>query len=128
VKTVRIAFLLLLAVLLPVRGAVAAAMLCPAGSAGPQNELHVQDHSSGHDTVTHHHHAGSEQAHDPGGHHGAGADKCNVCSAFCSLTPLVGPPPLLAEPMGFTLIKFSDHSAPPSDFFSDGQERPPRTI
>ncbi|WP_077036323.1 hypothetical protein [Pelomonas sp. KK5] len=112
-KTLRICFLLLLAVLLPLRGAVAAAMLCPVGSAGMQSELRVAPEHAGH---------------DHGSHHESASDKCNMCSAFCSITPLVGPTITLPEPIEPAVLEFPELSAPPPDFFSDGQERPPRSF
>ena len=135
VKAVRIWFLLLLAVLLPVRGAVAAAMLCPVGSTGVQTELREHDHPMGHEVMDHslahehgasHDHASAGHADD--GHDNAAFDKCNVCSAYCSLTPLVSTEPTLLEPSDLAAVKFSDHFAPPPSFISEGQERPPRTI
>lgn len=129
--------------LLPVRGAVAAAMLCPVGGSGVQSELRLQDHPIGHPSVDRamaHDHGGSRDGshghasggHDHGGDHDAqhqsGQDRCNMCSSYCSLTPLVSSAPTLPEPLGLAAIKFSDLTAPPPDFFSDGQERPPRTI
>jgi len=132
VKIVRLWFLLLLAVLLPIRGAVAAAMLCPVGGAGMQVELraagpgahHEMDGSHDHHEAADPAHAGSEHrdGHDPGV-----ADKCNMCSAFCSLTPLLSEPPRLPEPMALPSVKFPDLSTPAPSFVSDGQERPPRT-
>jgi hypothetical protein len=128
--------LLLLAVLLPVRGALAAAMLCPVAEAGMQAELHAQvvpamhedmDHAmahSGHGEV--HDHAAPSHHHD--GHDHGAADKCNMCSAFCSLTPLVSGPPTLPEPPALSDVKFPHLSIPAPSFISDGQERPPRTI
>lgn len=119
-KAVRLCFLLLLAVVLPIRGAVAAAMLCEVGGSGTQSEVRMADnHAMGHD------HAG----HDHGGdaHHASGVDKCNMCSAFCSITPLPSDVPTLAEPLDLAAVESSDHAAPPPEFFSGGQERPPRT-
>ncbi|GAA0739533.1 hypothetical protein LRH25_30855 [Ideonella azotifigens] len=137
VKTVRLCFLLLLAVLLPLRGAVAAAMLCSAGDAGSHNELRMAEGSSEANAgMAHHvvHEAGpsdaradAEHAHGEQRHHHAGSDKCNMCSACCSLTPLVSAVPVLAEPLGFTAVRFASYTAPLPSFFSGGQERPPRT-
>ena len=136
VKAVRIWFLLLLAVLLPVRGAVAAAMLCPVGSTGMQNELRVHDHPMGHEAMDHvdgsctmlppHDHASA--GHSDDGHDHAASDKCNTCSAYCSLTPLLSSDSTFLEPPDLAAVKFADQSAPPPSFVSDGQERPPRTI
>ena len=135
VKAVRIWFLLLLAVLLPVRGAVAAAMLCPVGSTGIQNELRVHGHPMGHEAMDHsmsqrhaapHDHASA--GHSDDGHDHAASDKCNACSAYCSLTPLLSSDSTFLEPPDLAAVKFADQSAPPPSFVSDGQERPPRTI
>jgi hypothetical protein len=143
VKSWRIWLVLLLAVLLPVRGAVAAAMLCPVAGFGAQMELAMVGHSAGHaamdDAMSHHHSGGHDHAsgHDrapeasgdsPPGHDHAASEGCNACSAYCSLTPLLSNLPTLAEPLDPTAVKFSDLSAPPPSFVSDGQERPPRTI
>jgi len=137
VKPWRIWLLLLLAVLLPVRGAVAAAMLCPVAASGVQAELTMSGHSAGHasmdDAMSHDHASGQEHAPDASGdghpgHDHATSDGCNACSAYCSLTPLVSKLPTIADPLDPTAVKFSDFSAPPPSFISDGQERPPRTI
>ena len=132
-KTFRIWFLLLLAVLLPIRGAVAAAMLCPVGSSGMQSELRIGEHAhhdmDSMDSMDHHevaHDHGSAGHHD--GHDHGAVDKCNICSAFCSLTPLVSNAPKLPEPAALPSVKFPDFSTPAPSFLSDGQERPPRTI
>lgn len=133
-KTVRIWFLLLLALLLPLRGAVAAAMLCPVGSTGAQVELNAHERSLTHEVMDHdamaheghvHHHGSADHGHE---HHQSGSGKCNMCSAFCSLTPLLSSVPTLAEPLDPTAVEFSEISAPAPNFFSDGQERPPRTL
>jgi len=133
-KTIRICLLLLLAVLLPVRGAVAAAMLCSVAGTGSQTEVRVHDHSIGH------HQMDQVADVDHSMHHGPGAagdnhdkslsapDKCDLCSAFCSVPPLVG-----GQPTTFTLpdaavATFPDFSARAPSFLSDGPERPPRSI
>jgi hypothetical protein len=106
---------------------MAAAMLCTAGS----GHVHVADVSG-----DHHGHAGhdsrsathSHAAHDhaSGSAHDAG-DKCSLCASCCSATAPVAvgfampqAPPAAAE--------FPDDRAPRAEFFSGGQERPPRTI
>ena len=140
-KTTRLCFLLLLTVLLPLRGAVAAAMLCSVGGSGMQSELRLQGHPLGHDmaggAMAHEHgtshdhghdHAGADSQHAGDAHHQAGSDRCNMCSAFCALTPMLSAMPTLLEPLDLTAVEFSDHAAPAPDFFSDGQERPPRTL
>ena len=135
-KAVRIWLLVLLAVLLPVRGAVAAAMLCPVGSTGMQSELRVHEHPAGHeamDPVAAHHHADGHHDHDGAGHDDDGqghatSDKCNTCSAYCSLTPMVSEVPTLPEPVDSAAVKFPDLLSPAPTFLSDGQERPPRSM
>jgi hypothetical protein len=143
VKTWRIWLLLLLAVLLPTRGAVAAAMLCPASGSGMQMEQAMAGHPASHEAMdqalSHEHPAGHDHmsGHDSAaetsddghpGHDHAASEACNACSAYCSLTPLVSNLPTLVEPLDASAVKFFDLSAPPPSFVSDGQERPPRTI
>jgi hypothetical protein len=130
-KTVRICFLLLMAVLLPIRGAVAASMLCEVGGFGVQSELRMVERGGSpqqlagdpHEAAHDHGSAGQHDGHDHGG-----GNKCNMCSAFCSLTPLVSEAPRLPEPVALPSVKFPNFSTPAPSFLSDGQERPPRTI
>jgi hypothetical protein len=124
VKTVRIWLLLVMAVLLPIRGAVAAAMLCP--MAGPGTQAEVQAMLAMHEEMGH------AMAHD-GHHQGDGRDpgspdKCNLCAASCCLTPLAASVPTIAAPLDLTAAALPDHSAPPPSFVSSGPERPPRSI
>ena len=142
-RTVRIWLLLLLAVLVPVRGAVAAAMLCPMPGAGGQVKLTLQHQASlpahhamdeatadaGHASMQDH--PGAQHDHGAGHHeHGTSnqPDKCNMCSAFCSLTPLVSTTLTVAPPLEIAHSAFPPLSAPAPSFLSDGQERPPRSI
>lgn len=142
VKHLRVWLVLLLAVLLPLRAAMAAAILCPAAGVGAQGEsiTHGASHDSGvlhHGDGAHHHHHGAFHAYSPDGN-GAGTvddgqspgvqDSCNVCSAFCSATPLVGSGPDLAGPRDLADMSFPDLRAPAATFLSGGQERPPRSI
>lgn len=137
-KPWRLWLLLLLAVLLPMRVAVAAAMLCPVAGSGFQAELAGSGHPVGHQALDH------ARAHDHGDAHGdaaadgghrhaghdahAGSDKCDTCSALCSVTPLVSSAPTVAEPLEVPAVGFSEDAAPAPSFLSDGPERPPRTI
>lgn len=127
VKSLRIWLLVLLAFALPLRGAMAAAMLC-ADDAGHGQVAAVPGH--------HHHHAGHDSqgaSHSHAEHDHASAstpdagDKCSLCASCCTATApaTVGfampqAPPVAAE--------FPDHPAPHAEFFSGGQERPPRSI
>lgn len=130
VKSFRYWLLVFLAVLLPIKAAMAAAMLCPPAGIGMQGQLRVTLHDGTAEVgVTHEH-----RAHE----HGSAAfgdevqtaphDQCNFCSAFCSVTPLVSGLPSFLPPPAHPAALFPDFSAPPPSFLSDGQERPPRTI
>ena len=137
VRAVRLCLLVVLAVLLPLRGAVAAAMLCSPTGTGLQSELRIQpvahhaieqeqgaaqDHHGG----AHHDHAASEHPAGDQGH--PSSDHCNLCSAYCSITPLVSALPTLFHPLEPPAVKFPDVASPAPTFLSDGQERPPRSI
>jgi len=132
---IRTWLLVLLAVLLPIRGAVAAAMLCPVAGSGMQSEVILHGEKIGHHTahesmphddgVGQHEHGASH--HDHGGS-ANGADKCNLCSAFCSVTPLVSNLPTSILAPDFAAASFPDFSAPATSFLRDGPERPPQSI
>lgn len=134
-KNARIWLLLLLAVLLPIRGAMAAAMLCPPAGVGSQAEVVSADHHAlGHHGVVGdmgaHHHAQSDNG-SHGNEDGApliAQDQCNLCSAFCSVTPLVDSSPAAFAVHQLASASFPALSAPAPTFLSDGQERPPRSI
>lgn len=148
VKTIRICLLLLLAVLLPVRGAVAAAMLCPVGGTGTQSEVRVDLAASGdRDDAAARHEAGhrhavdapgasheahdGHDAHDPGHHPddpSDHADKCNLCAAFCSVTSMPSGTSIVLLSQVDSALRFPAVSAPSPSFVSDGLERPPRSI
>lgn len=127
VKLLRIWLLVLLAVLLPVRGAMAAAMLCLPATGGAAGEMRLMEH----DGASHHDHASHEAArHDHGGHHDQSKfsqDDCNLCAAFCSVTPLASATPAVAS-LDPPTTTFPDLLAPAPSFLSGGQERPPRSI
>lgn len=127
VKLLRIGLLVMLAVLLPLRGAVAATMLCgPAGTGGHGAQVH-DGSGEAHAAPAHGH---SQHDHGKGGHPGhdpASPDKCNLCSATCSSPPLASASTGIAEPQILSLLLFPGLCAPAPTFQSDGQERPPRT-
>lgn len=129
----RLWLILLLAVLLPVRGALAAGMLCPSapfGELGAQAVEHAHVHAEA-GAPGHQHHDASADGHshaDGAAHDHAGADsKCNLCSALCCVAGLVSAGVTIAEPQRAVTV-FADLRAPPPSFVSGGQERPPRTI
>jgi hypothetical protein len=134
-KLVRIFFLLLLAVLLPIRGAVAAAMLCPVGGTGSQTEVRVHDHSIGHhqmDQVAEPDHSMRDHDHgsavDASEASDGAPDKCDLCSAYCSVLPLVGSLPTTFVLPEVAATTFPALSVRAPSFVSDGPERPPRSI
>ena len=125
-KILRLWLLVVLATLLPVRGAMAAAMLCPPAGVGTQSEMHAThgDAADMHAHAGHHHEAAAHHDEAPA----SGHDKCNLCSAFCSITPLLSDMPGVPPPLDVPSATFPDFSAPAASFLSDGQERPPRTL
>lgn len=149
-KTLRVWLLVLLAALLPIRGAAAAAMLClPTAEGGSDTVLmagsgtgHAQVHASAH--ASHQHESQHEHEHEHDGHlmaqadgdavgsasggHHDGGGKCNLCCGFCSMTPMLSTPPSVPAPVHLTSVSFPDLCAPAPSFLSDGQERPPRSI
>jgi hypothetical protein len=138
VRTIRIWLLVLLAVLLPIRGAVAAAMLCQSQGAGGQSTVAMAGSETDHHAIGAVDHAAHEHAdhqhaeHDSdaagtGGHHD-GFGKCNLCCDFCSMTPLLSALPSVPTPPNLSSVAFPALLAPAPSFLSDGQERPPRSI
>jgi len=135
-RVLRIWLLVLLAALLPVRGAVAAAMLCPPAGAGTS---HVQaagshgGHHAQHAGQAHamHADAGPAHGHEHGHDHGHGAShgqQCNFCAGFCSLTPMPAACATLAGAAQPASAAFPELAAKAPSFLRGGQERPPRTI
>lgn len=127
-KILRIWLLVLLAILLPVRGAIAAALPCEGiGHPAPAGHAH-----------THMPHAmeaaglapEASAAGDHDGHHHdhAGADKCNLCSSCCSTAPLLVTFSPTVAALDGSGVDFPLVQAPAPTFLSDGQERPPRSI
>lgn len=111
-------------------------MLCQITESGSQMEPRLQhdrmpvahralDHAMG---ATHH----DTAQHEHGGHHdhsaGGQSDKCNLCSAFCSLTPLASTGHAVLPLLEAADALFPAVSSPALSFLSDGQERPPRSI
>ena len=123
-KSLRIWLLLLLAVLLPIRGAIAAALPC----AGEGLPAHVaQAHAAAHAQHQHMSHVGHAS---PLGHAGEHGDdgKCNLCASCClgATLPATFSPAIAAIEEAGASFAVLQASAP--TFLSDGQERPPRSI
>ncbi|HJV60988.1 MAG TPA: DUF2946 family protein [Albitalea sp.] len=111
-KPLRVFLLVLLTALLPMRGVVAAAMLCPAGHHGT-----VSPHDAVHGDEDHHDHDG-----------GAHADSCNLCASCCAMNLLPSATPAFEPPAAFAAADFGELAAPAADFHSGGPDRPPRSI
>lgn len=130
----RIFILVLLIVLLPIRGAVAATMLCPEGG-GPSTAAVVAEH--GHpdlhaevemhaDHSLAHHHASAEAPNDDSSS-GEHPTTCHFCASGCCMASMVGTDPSLGQPSLTSSVAFPALTAPVPAFRSDGQDRPPRT-
>lgn len=135
-KPWRIWLVLLLALLLPLRGAVAAAMLCPAGAHGlaplSTEAPAASDHGAHPGAHDHHADVGDDAASEPApgtsadASHTAHGSSCGICAAFCSATPLLSTMPVLPQAHEVGSLRYPGWSAPLTPFLSDGQERPPR--
>lgn len=125
--------MLLLMLLLPVRGAMAAAMLCLPQDGMQNATVHQPSHgSSEHDHATHGHEPHAALADDTRSGHDAesasqGTDGCNLCASTCSLTPLASTVPDLHHPPAQAALTPA-LSAPAASFVLDAEDRPPRTI
>lgn len=129
VKRLRVWVLIVLCLLLPVRGIMAAAMVCP--PTGGTSSQHASDHQAGHDhgdqvhgQAEHSDHGEKTADHS----HASGPDKCNMCSASCSTPPVPSAAAGLGTPVELSAAGFPDLFAPAPTFQSGGQDRPPRTI
>ena len=124
-KTVRILLLVLLAMLLPFRGALAEVAHC-VGTPNEQLRAEVTDH--GHPHNADHALADDERDFDNHDHSSSVADKCNFCTASCSTTASMNALPNVAAPMALAAATFPALNASPPSHLSEGQERPPRSI
>jgi hypothetical protein len=134
VKHLRTVILVLLTVLLPVRGAVAATMLC--AGAAPVHGTVAAVGDAGHDPHAGHgmaapHTGAHESAHAdapddaPSGGH---ASACQFCAGGgCCVTPLAFAPPAVQSPHRVTVAVFPTLTARVTAHYPDGQDRPPRT-
>jgi hypothetical protein len=135
VNHLRIIILVLLSILLPIRGAMAATMLCPDGEetstatmvVGMEDHGMQTDHQMHADHSTAHHHA-SDEASDVDTSSADHPPTCHLCASGCCMASIVGTVPSLGEPNLTALFVFPALTARVPAFQSDGQERPPRTI
>jgi hypothetical protein len=122
-KCLRPWLLLLLAVLLPLRGAVAASMACALPAPGVAMAMAMAATLADAEHA-HHHHAA--EPHDPAPQHPATADKCNLCAAAGAATPLPMRSPELQQPITGTAQRFPPLAVTVAGVVPDGPERPPR--
>ena len=131
-KTLRVFLLVLLALLLPIRGAVGAATMCPEGVQAVSS-VAATAHTTGH------HHSAQEASEAPH-HHGhpcpgehtdtatsAHTGGCNACASCCSVTPMLSTLPVIQAPVDAAPVSFPPLLAPAPTFHIDAQERPPRS-
>src|SRR5664279_6485320 len=90
--------LVLLAALVPFRGAVAAAMPCAKSNHHAMAMQGASDH--GQPAPCAHHPASG----DAGAFHGDGG--CSACAAFCSATPMASAIPIVQTPSEFARVTF----------------------
>ncbi|WP_427914962.1 hypothetical protein ACPWT1_08635 [Ramlibacter sp. MMS24-I3-19] len=123
-KTLRVWLLVLLAIALPMRSAMAAAMPCaPTSGHAHAAASTAHGHPAQGEAASHVHPAHDHES--ASGHDGA--DKCSFCASCCSATaPVASSLSLAQAPPAVT--QFPEHRAPAAEFFSGGQERPPRSI
>lgn len=120
-KSLRLVVLLLMAVLLPVRGVVAATMQCAPGPMPVAAQAHdhgAHDHADPHDHREHHDHGSADSGHG----------SCPACAIGCCMPSLTAP---AAAWGGFDAAPAADFPAidvPALSFLSAGPERPPRTV
>jgi hypothetical protein len=135
VKRLRIVILVLLSVLLPIRGALAATMLCADG-AGTGNSTSVVAHEGHGMHAGHAMQAGDAPAHQHAVAEAPNADAssadhattCHLCASGCCMASIVGAVPTIAQPGLNSTVIFPTLDVRVPAFQSDGQERPPRTI
>jgi len=120
--------LLLVAFLLPIRGALAAVgLFCHVD--GSQSVAVAPSHQ--HDAA---HHASEAQSHKAHHEHSTGhdapaqSDTCKYCAAVCSIPPVAPADLTLHEHVSSGGERFAALSVSPPSPFLSGLERPPRSI
>ena len=136
-KTLRMGLLVVLALLLPLRGAMAAAMLCPMAAGGAPASAHAHhgavadaapiDHAAMHHGDGAAPHEAAPPAPAAAAEPHAAPATCNLCCDFCTATPLVASVQDVPNAPEQSALSFPDLSTPAPSFFSDGPERPPRS-
>lgn len=140
-KSLRVLVLLLFCVLLPLRGAVGAVMVCAepgqmrghaAGHAHPGAQAGGHAHA---DAASAHAHTDAHADHadhalsDQGtaeSEDGGRADSCHLCASGCHAAALVTALPSTPGALPVAAAVFPALHVPVPDFESEGQDRPPR--
>jgi hypothetical protein len=117
VKSLRLWLLVAIAVLLPIRGVMAAALPCMNMAHGAASVAAPWAHAHHHDASGHHHHPGQ-----------AGADKCNACASCCTAPPMMATFSPAVAPLALPSVPFPAVTVALPTFVSEGPERPPRSI
>ena len=133
-KRFRILILVLMAILLPIRGAVAATMLCAegeaTGTATVVAEHQHHDMTAGQemraDRSASHQHAGGDAAGDSSS--GKHPTTCQFCASGGCTASIVGTVPSLGQQSLTSSVSFPALTTRVTVFYPDGQDRPPRTI
>ena len=131
-KNSRILLILLMALILPVKGAMAAAgMFCHSGSTSSHDARTSEHHAVDHGQSHHHHHGDGNEPSEPRTGDGMPSPtlaSCTVCSAVCSSPPLPAAPIVLLSPPSTAGESFPPVAVPRTSAVIGGLERPPRTI
>lgn len=125
VMSLRVWLLVLLAFAIPMRGAMAATMPCAPGP-GHVHATAAAVHGHGHSAHAHPTSHAQDAQHPAASGHDS-VEKCSFCASCCAVpapasvsVAMPQAPPARAQ--------FPAYLAPAAEFFSGGQERPPRSI
>jgi len=127
VKTIRIWLLVLLAMLVPLRGALAAAMICPEAHAGVHGQAADEGDARHHESVSTRDDGVSPDGDESDHEHPGSMHPCNLCSACCSPAALVSDVIEIRVTQPVAPL-FPALVASRPEFVSGGPERPPRSI
>jgi uncharacterized protein involved in copper resistance len=130
VKSLRLFLLLLMAVLLPLRSAIAAAVPC-AGLEHSVPAMHVHAMAAGHAAAAlpgQSQQPTSVQHAAPQHHEHAASDKCSLCASCCSATPMPATFSFSVAAPERRAANFPALDASSPTFLSEGPERPPRSV
>lgn len=134
VKSLHIFMLVMLALLLPLRGAVAAGIPCCDEHRGATQPL-IMEHSSDHHhaaqtepgSIAAHQHGHSAFSDQPDSVTTAHAGNCNTVSSCCTVSPMLSTLPTIEVPVGVSRQSFPTLPAPAATFHCEAHERPPRS-